>query len=159
VRAFARVSASVPHELVLAGPEGWVTDRGVVLAPVAGTAERVRTIGRVEDRHLAGLYKGADLFAFPSRHEGFGIPVLEAMAQSVPVVCADIPALREVTGDAAVLLPADDVDAWTSTLERLLGDDAERAALGRAGAARAAGFSWRHCAEHTMAVYAEALHG
>jgi glycosyltransferase involved in cell wall biosynthesis len=159
VEAFARCVATsdLPHMLVLAGPAGWREDRDAVLAPARRLGGRVRTIGRVGDDHLAGVYRGADLFALPSRHEGFGIPMLEAMAQGTPVVCADIPALREVAGGAARLIPPDDPDAWATALDALLGDDAERARLGVAGSRRAAGFSWEQCAAATRAVYREAL--
>ena len=103
VEAFAHWAAytDLPHLLVLAGPAGWMEDEASVLAPARRLGDRVRTIGRVGDPMLSALYRGADLFAFPSRHEGFGIPVLEAMAQETPVLAADIPALREVASGAA----------------------------------------------------------
>jgi glycosyltransferase involved in cell wall biosynthesis len=159
VEAFARCVATsdLPHMLVLAGPAGWREDREAVLAPARRLGGRVRTVGRVGDDHLAGVYRGADLFAFPSRHEGFGIPMLEAMAQGTPVVCADIPALREVAGGAARLVAPDDPDAWATAFDTLLGDDAERARLAVAGSRRAAVFSWEQCAVATRAVYREAL--
>ena len=72
----------------------------------------MRFVGAVRGDQMAALYRGADLFAFPSRHEGFGLPVLEAMAQRRAVVAADIPAIREVAGDAATLIPPDDIDLW-----------------------------------------------
>lgn len=159
VEAFARwvATSDVPHQLVLAGPTGWVEDRDAVLAPARRLGDRVRTVGRVGDDHLRGLYRGADVFTLPSRHEGFGIPVLEAMAQSTPVICSDIPALREVAGSAARLVTPDDPDAWAGALDDL-GRDRERWA-GRAelGRARAETFSWTRCATETVAVYREAV--
>ncbi len=159
VDAFARwaETSSQPHRLVLGGPAGWVEDAASVLAPARGLGDRVRTVGRIGDATARALYRGADLFAFPSRHEGFGIPVLEAMAQSTPVMAADIPPLREVAANAAVFLPPDDLDAWADALGRLLLDDAERARLGAAGRDRAQHYSWKRCAEATRAVYREAL--
>jgi glycosyltransferase involved in cell wall biosynthesis len=159
VDAFARWAAStdLPHRLVLAGPAGWLEDEAAVLAPARPLGDRVRTVGRVGDPALRALYRGADLFAFPSRHEGFGIPVLEAMAQGTPVLAADIPALREVAGDAARLLSPDDPDAWVDALDELLHDAAERARLGAAGRERAQQYSWTRCAEATRAVYRDAL--
>jgi glycosyltransferase involved in cell wall biosynthesis len=159
VDAFARWAAEsdLPHRLVLAGPTGWVENAGAVLAPARQLGDRVRTIGRVDDETVRAIYRGADLFAFPSRHEGFGIPVLEAMAQGTAVLAADIAPVREVAGDAARLLPPDDPDAWAGALDELLGDAAERARLGAAGQARAQQFSWERCAEATRAVYREAL--
>jgi glycosyltransferase involved in cell wall biosynthesis len=159
VDAFVRwaLHADMPHRLVLAGPAGWVEDEASVLAPARRLGDRVRTVGRVGDPVLRGLYRGAELFAFPSRHEGFGIPVLEAMAQLTPVLAADIPALREVAAGAAVLRSPDDPSAWVAALDNLLHDDAERARLGEAGRRRAQQYSWTRCAEQTRAVYREAL--
>jgi glycosyltransferase involved in cell wall biosynthesis len=155
--AFARVDPDeFPHRLVLAGPPGWKVDAAD--AEVAGAlGDRVRLLGRVPDGDVFPLYAGADLFAFPSRHEGFGIPVLEAMAQGTAVVCADIPALREVAGDAACLVGPDDVEGWTAALRALLGDEARRGELAARGRARVQGYSWQRCVEGTVAVYAEAL--
>ncbi|MGQ0802407.1 MAG: glycosyltransferase family 4 protein [Actinomycetota bacterium] len=159
VEAFARWVAmhDVPHLLVLAGPAGWLDEDVAVLGPARRLGERVRTIGRVGDDHLRGLYRGADLFALPSRHEGFGIPVLEAMAQGTPVACSDIAALREVAGDGARFVAADDPDAWAAVLDELLHDQDARALLAAAGRRRAGEFSWARCAEETRAVYLEAL--
>jgi glycosyltransferase involved in cell wall biosynthesis len=122
---------------------------------VRALGDRVRTVGRVDETELAALYRGADVFVFPSRHEGFGLPVLEAMAQETAVLCADIPALREVAGGAARLLPVDDVAAWSDAIEELLGDDRARSELARAGLAHAQEYSWERCAAATRAVYEE----
>ncbi|MGH9050587.1 MAG: glycosyltransferase family 4 protein [Acidimicrobiia bacterium] len=159
VEAFARWAATsdVPHQLVLAGPAGWVENRDAVLAPARRLGDRVRTIGRVGDRHLRGLYRGADVFVLPSRHEGFGIPVLEAMAQRTPVIASDIAALREVAGDAARLVTADDPDMWAGALDELVHDRDRHADLSAAGRRRAELFSWERCATETRAVYREAV--
>jgi alpha-1,3-rhamnosyl/mannosyltransferase len=159
VDAFARWAArsDLPHRLVLAGPAGWVEDKGATLAPARELGDRVRTVGRVDDETVKALYRGADLFAFPSLHEGFGIPVLEAMAQGTAVLAADIAPIREVAGDGARLLLPDDPGAWADAIGELLGGDAERARLGAAGRARAEQFSWRRCAEATRAVYREVV--
>jgi glycosyltransferase involved in cell wall biosynthesis len=159
VEAFARWAATsdVAHQLVLAGPAGWVEDRHAVLAPARRLGDRVRTIGRVGDDHLRGLYRGADVFALPSRHEGFGIPVLEAMAQRTPVVASDIPALREVAGDAAVLVSPDDPDAWVAALDHLVHGRDRHTDLANAGWERAQLHSWEQSATLTVAVYREAI--
>jgi glycosyltransferase involved in cell wall biosynthesis len=159
VDAFVRwaLHTDLPHLLVLAGPAGWLEDETSVLAPARRLGNRVRTLGRVGDPALGALYRGADLFAFPSRHEGFGIPVLEAMAQETPVLAADIPALREIAAGAAVLRSPDDLDAWVAALDNLLHDQAELSRWGRAGRARAQGYSWARCAEETRAIYLEAV--
>jgi len=157
--AFARLDPDeVPHRLVLAGPQGWKTDDGDAAAAQA-LGDRVRLVGQVGRVQLLALFAGADLFTFPSRHEGFGIPVLEAMAQGTAVLCSDIPALREVAGDAARFVAPDDVDAWITALRELLTDDAARTRLVAAGDERVEQFSWDRCARETVAVYDEALSG
>jgi glycosyltransferase involved in cell wall biosynthesis len=159
VDAFVRwaLHTDLPHLLVLAGPAGWLEDEASVLEPARRLGDRVRTVGRIGDPALGALYRGADLFAFPSLHEGFGIPVLEAMAQETPVLAADIPALREIAAGAAVLRSPDDPGAWVAALDNLLHDAEERSRLGEAGRARARRYSWERCAEETRAVYREAL--
>jgi alpha-1,3-rhamnosyl/mannosyltransferase len=154
--AFSRLDpGDVPHQLVLAGEAGWGSDD--TSAAIRRLGDRVRLVGAVPPRDLSALYAGADLFAFPSRHEGFGIPVLEAMAQGTAVVAADIPVLREIGGDAARFVPAGDADALADAIVGLLHDDAARAALAARGVAHAQAFSWERCADATIAVYEEAL--
>ena len=74
--------------------------------------------GQVGPGELRALYRGAEVFALPSRHEGFGLPVLEAMAQETPVLCSDLPVLREIAGDAATYVPVGDVDVWADAARR-----------------------------------------
>lgn len=157
VDAFRRAvrEAGLPHVLVLVGAAGWLPDER------AGGArdDRVLMPGAVARRPLTALFAGAELFALPSLHEGFGLPALEAMAQATPALLSDIPVLHEVAGDAAAFVAPDDVDAWCARLVALLEDPDERNRLGHAGRARAAAFSWDRCAERTVAVYEEALNG
>jgi glycosyltransferase involved in cell wall biosynthesis len=147
-----------PHRLVLAGPPGWKPDDADGEAARA-LGDRVRLLGPVGRDQLFPLFAGADVFAFPSRHEGFGIPVLEAMAQGTAVVCGDIPALREVGGDAARFVAPDDLDGWVDALRAVLGDEVERTRLEVAGSAHVTAYSWERCARETAAVYREALNG
>jgi glycosyltransferase involved in cell wall biosynthesis len=157
--AFSRFDPTrVPHRLVLAGPPGWKADDGDA-AVAQALGDRVRLLGPVGRDQLFALFAGADLFAFPSRHEGFGIPVLEAMAQDTAVVCSDIATLHEVAGDAARFVGPDDVDGWVAALETLLTDAVARERLVDAGRIRVADFSWERCARETAAVYREALSG
>jgi alpha-1,3-rhamnosyl/mannosyltransferase len=109
-----------------------------------------------DDAALAALYRGAALVAVPSTYEGFGFPLLEAMACGAPVLAARAGALPEVGGDAAAWVDdAHDAAAWADALRALLGDEAARTALAARGPARAATFSWERCTAQTMAVLAE----
>ena len=109
------------------------------------------------DEQLVELYRGADCLLFPSLYEGFGFPVLEAMACGTPVVCANRTSLPEVAGDAAVLVDPDDTAAFAAALAEVLSSPARRAELATAGLARAREFSWRRCADLTVAVYRRAV--
>lgn len=155
VDAFARLveRADVPHRLVLVGPSGWLDAAAAAAARAAALGDRVRFAGPVDPDRLRALYRGADVFALPSRHEGFGLPVIEAAAQGTAVLASDLPVLREVAGDAARFAPVGDADAWAVSLGGLLGDDPARAALGAAGIARAAEFTWEASGRAHLAVY------
>jgi glycosyltransferase involved in cell wall biosynthesis len=119
--------------------------------------ERVVIAGFVGDDELAALYRGALAVVVPSIEEGFGLPAAEAMASGAAVITSDAAALVEVTGSAALHIDARDVDAWAKTIAELVTDDSLRRDLGARGIARAAGFTWRACAEATLATYREAL--
>ena len=118
--------------------------------------DELRLLGAVPDALLPGLYAGAELFALPSHYEGFGLPVLEAMAAGVPVVAADAAALPETAGGAALLVPPDG-EAFRDALAALLGDAAERERLRAAGRRRAAGFTWEATARGVDAVLRRAV--
>jgi glycosyltransferase involved in cell wall biosynthesis len=128
-------------------------------AAALGTSDDVRFVGWVSDADMEGLYALADAFVFPSLYEGFGLPVLEAMARGVPVACSDRSSLPEVAGDAALLFSPEDVGAMAAALTRLLDDEALRARLSAAGVERAASFTWARTAELTVASYRRALAG
>jgi alpha-1,3-rhamnosyl/mannosyltransferase len=159
VRAFSELarSRSVPHRLVLVSPGGWREQGLIFAADRAVLGDRLRILGRVPEAQLVALYAGADLFCLPSLHEGFGLTVLEAMVQGTAVVCSDLPALREVVGEAAQFVGAQDARGWASTVAELLADPGRRARLGAAGVKRAALFSWERCVQATRAIYEEVL--
>jgi glycosyltransferase involved in cell wall biosynthesis len=109
-----------------------------------GLQARVRLVPEVAEEHLPAVYRAASVFAFPSLSEGYGLPVLEAMAAGVPVVMSDIPVLAEVAGHAARTVPPPDVAGWTAALSAVLCDEPLRARLTEAGRAAAAAASWKH---------------
>jgi glycosyltransferase involved in cell wall biosynthesis len=149
--------SSPPPILVLAGYAGWRNANIISPEDRAVLGPALRELGRVSETELKALYDGASVFAFPSWHEGFGLPVLEAMVAGVPVVASDIPALREVAGEAAVLVPPGRPEVWADALSRVLGSSSLRAELKGAGRQRAALFSWKKTAEATLAIYEELL--
>ncbi|MFO7974033.1 MAG: glycosyltransferase family 1 protein [Candidatus Hydrogenedentota bacterium] len=154
LKAFATICRDIPHQLVLAGATGWNPEPFNRALAETNLGDRLKQTGYVRNHaELAAFYSAADLFAFPSYYEGFGLPVLEAMTCGCPVVAADNSAIPEVTGDAAVLLPADDADSWAETLKTLLENTGQRETLSEAGKRRAATFSWQDCAARTAEVY------
>ncbi len=153
VEALALV-ADPALRLVFAGPDkGGRTDAERAAAS-AGVAERVEFRGHVSLEELAALYRGAACLVFPSRYEGFGLPVLEAMASGTPVVATTAGALPEVAADAAILVEQRNAVELAGGIERALAD---RERLVAAGLQRAAGFSWAETARRTLAVYRELL--
>ncbi|HEY1755155.1 MAG TPA: glycosyltransferase family 1 protein [Bryobacteraceae bacterium] len=157
IERLVRVYASKPrpHKLVLAGLRGFQTSAIEALIEELGVGGRVSIPGWLPREELIRLYERAHAFVYPSLFEGFGIPVLEAMAAGIPTACSDIPALREVAGegtDAAALFfdPLDDA-ALASALDRIATDVELRRTLTAAGPVRARPFTWRRTAEKTLA--------
>lgn len=141
--------------LVLVGPEGWNED---ISARLDQLGERVRRVGFVDTDALRVLYAAADLFCFPSRQEGFGLPVLEAMAQRTAVITSAGTATAEVAAEAGLLIDPEDTSALTTAIDRLLGDPEQRARLAEAGHARALSrFDRRSHALALESVYREAV--
>jgi glycosyltransferase involved in cell wall biosynthesis len=151
VDAFERTPGG--WKLVLAGSAGY--GAGEILARIESSPRRadIQALGYVSPGELADWYARARIFAFPSLDEGFGMPVLEAMAAGIPVVAANRAALPEVCGDAALLVDPEDVDAIHAALDQLMRDEAVAAAFARRGLARAGQFSWEKAAEQTWDVY------
>jgi len=116
----------------------------------------VRFLGPVPEDDLPALYAGATLFVFPSLYEGFGLPVLEAMACGTPVACSNTSSLPEVVGDAALTFDPADSSAIARAITRVLADAELRQVLRERGLAQAAGFSWERTAAKTLEVYRRA---
>jgi glycosyltransferase involved in cell wall biosynthesis len=157
--AFARVASGsgAGVSLVLAGKPVWRDPSVAHAIARLGLAKRVVELGHVADEDLPALYTEALAFVFPTLWEGFGLPILEAMACGAPVVASSTTSLPEVAGDAALLVDPESVEALAAALERILDEPALRDALRQRGAARAAAFSWRRSAEATLAAYRTAL--
>ena len=153
LEAYARLDRP-DVQLVLAGPQGWNEDLTARLEPIR---ERVAPVGFVAPGELRALYAGADVVCYPSLEEGFGLPVLEAMAQGTAVLTSATTATAEVGGDAAVLVEPTEVTAIADALASLLDEPDRRARLGAAGQRRAIEvFPWSATAAALEAVYREA---
>jgi glycosyltransferase involved in cell wall biosynthesis len=156
--AYARlVEAPSAPDLVVVGSPGWLADELGPRAAALSIAPRVRWLVGVPPSDLPALYAAAVALVLPSLYEGFGLPVLEAMACGTPVACADAGALPEVAGGAAVLFDPTDVAAIADALGRISREPALRSELRARGLERAAAFSWRRAAEETLDVYRRAL--
>jgi len=129
------------------------------LARDLGVSETMRLPGWVDEPDLEGLYRMASCFVFPSRREGFGMPILEAMARGVPVACSNVSAVPEVAGDAALYFAPERPDEIAQAIQRLLGDAKLAAELAERGRERQRMFTWSRAAEETLAVYEHALNG
>jgi len=150
-----RREADRPHELVLAGRACRATGKILDTARRLRLGESLRVLPDVDDDDLPLLYNGAAVFAFPSLHEGFGLPPLEAMRCGTPVVCTNADALPEVTGDAARLVPPGNTTALADAILEVLHDDNLRDQLISKGLRQSARFSWEKCARQLLRVFHE----
>jgi len=158
LEAFGRLDADVRPTLVLAGgwvawnPEGIDAARAALAELPEEARRRVVMTGYVSDRDKVALLSGAEALVYPSLYEGFGLPVLEAMAVGTPVLTSNVSGLPEVAGDAALLVPPHDVDAIAAGMERLLRAGELRERLAAAGAERVGRFRWEDAARRTAEV-------
>lgn len=158
LQAFAQLRQNgFSGKLVHAGPKGWLFDD--ILAEVSRLQlqEVVLFLGRVPLTDLVGLYNAATLFVYPSLYEGFGIPVLEAMASGCPVVTSNISSLPEVAGEAGLLVDPYNVAELTGAMQQVLENPKLTQDLRQRGFARARLFSWERCAKETIAAYKQAF--
>ncbi len=155
LEAFATLTPTLRREvwLVVAGADGWLNEAIHERVEKLNLGKIVRFIGYVPQTDLAALYSVATVFVYPSLWEGFGLPVLEAMACGAPVLTSNVSSLPEVAGDAALLVSPTDVEDIQNGLCRLLESEGLRAELVDRGYRQAARFSWERCARETLAVY------
>jgi glycosyltransferase involved in cell wall biosynthesis len=157
VAAFARVAAARPDlRLVISGADGWGSAAAIAAITRSGVASRVVRPGYLPAGVLPAMLRRAEVVAYPSRYEGFGLPALEALACGAPLVTTRGSALEEVVGDAARLVPPADVDALAGALDALLADAAARDRLRAAGPVQAARFTWSACVDRHLEAYATA---
>ncbi len=159
IEAYAgwRQAADRPAKLVIAGGKGWYYERIFARVQELGLTGEVIFPGYLPAAALPWWYRAADLFVYPSVFEGFGLPVLEAMACGTPVITSSASSLPEVAGKAALLVNPDDTGAWANAISRVLAEPAFAAELREAGLQQAARFSWQQTAADTVAVYRAAL--
>lgn len=155
IEAYARLRRSddLPHQLVCVGPYGWGYQEVRQRIEALNLEEAVHLTGYVPFADLAQLYNLSEIFVFPSLYEGFGLPVIEAMACGVPVITARNSSFREIADGAVEAIDPLEPDAIAEALLRLCSDGERRRALGQAGLARAQAFSWSRAAQETLAVY------
>ena len=155
LEAYATLPAGLRRDvhLVVAGMSGWLNDSIHSRVMELGLDESVHFAGYIDGADLASLYSLATVFAYPSLYEGFGLPVLEAMACGTPVLTSNVSSLPEVAGDAAVLVTPTEVESIADGLRRLLESPAAQAEVAARGIAQAARFSWDRCAKQTLEVY------
>lgn len=153
IAAFSQSPVRETHHLVIAGGKGWLYDDIFAAAHTSPAADRIHLIGFVADTDLPALYSLADIFAYPSHYEGFGIPVIEAMACGTPVVCANNSCLPEVAGSSAVQVTATDTPALAEALATLASDPALRERAIHEGFRQIQKFTWPAAAARLLAVY------
>jgi len=156
VRAYRQVAHDLPHVLVLAGPPGWRSEQLETELTRPGPGTVIRT-GWLDDADFDAVYRGADAVVYPSRYEGFGLPIVEAMLRGIPVVTSTTPACAETADGAAVLVDPDDVGGLADAIGRVATDEALRSDLVARGTARAAGLSWEATARATLDAYRDAV--
>jgi glycosyltransferase involved in cell wall biosynthesis len=153
IRAFATLRDRLPHKLVLVGQPGVSSEQDLALIDELGLSDRVVRVGWVPREDVPLFYNAADIFAFPSLYEGFGIPIIEAMASGCPVVTSTGGACPEVAGDAALLVDPRNIDSIADGIHAVLTHSQLRANLVERGLARARHFTWDRSARQTIQLF------
>ena len=159
IRAFhaARQEAALPHQLVIGGKKGWLFDDIFNTVRDLNLEEDVHFPGFIADSDLPALFSAAEFFAYPSLYEGFGLPIIEALACGTPVLTADNSCLPEAGGAGALYVDAESVDSIAGGITRLAGQPELRARLAAAGQAHARAFTWQRSLRHLLDAYERAL--
>jgi glycosyltransferase involved in cell wall biosynthesis len=157
IAARRHFGGSAGLSLVLAGVDRGVGDGLCAIVADAGMPDAVVRLGVVEEERLQTLYRAAAALVYPSLYEGFGLPVLEAMASGTPVIASRAASIPEVLGDAGILLPPDNSHDWTEAILRVMNDEGVRTAMKVAGLARAATFTWARTARLTLDAYRQTV--
>jgi len=156
LHAYAMLPPPAP-ELVLVGGQGWGNEQLANVIRQLGLTGRVRLAGYMADETLPALYSGAEIFVYPSLYEGFGLPVLEAMACGAPVITSNVSSLPEVAGEAAIQVNPRSANDLAAAIQTLLDSPDKRRTMRQAGIVRARSFSWERCAQETLGVYQRVL--
>jgi glycosyltransferase involved in cell wall biosynthesis len=151
------IDRGLKHTLVIAGRKGWFYDDLFKTIEDLNLKAEVILTGYIPDEELPFLYNAADLFVYPSLYEGFGLPVLEAMACGVPVITSNISSLPEIVGAAGVLVNPNEINELADKIYNVLTDRQFHDELGNEGLARSRLFSWARTAKETLAVYRQVL--
>ncbi len=158
ITVFEQIATIIPDDLVLVGKRGWYWEKLFAQVKHTGLENRIRLLEYVPDEKMPLIYSLARVFVFPSRYEGFGLPPLEAMACGTPVVSSNAASLPEVIGDAGVLIPPNDIDAFARAIVQAINDANLRVELRERGLRQAQKFSWTRTAQETVTVYRELYH-
>ncbi|MEM7584808.1 MAG: glycosyltransferase family 1 protein [Acidobacteriota bacterium] len=161
VKAYAKAVErhDFPHTLVCVGDRGGVEFKIRQRAAQLGIEDRIVLLGHVDQEALPAIYQGATVFLYPTLYEGFGLPVIEAMASGVAVITSNTSALKEIAAGYAELVNPLDLDGMSRAIVRLVSDDDHRKALRKVGQRRSEEFRWRRAAEQTLEIYRQAITG
>ena len=153
LEAFLQMADSVPHSLVISGAVGWKTGELFDKLKMSGAEDRIRLTGFVDRKDIPALLSLADIFLYPSLYEGFGLPILEAMACGTPVITSNTSSMPEVAGGAALLVDPGSPESISNAIMTLAHDEGRRTLLREKGLVRAGEFSWEKSAKETLQVY------